>query len=115
MWMILCVLTGKSLAYTRVDFYNAKGQLAAYGRTYPLPSLLLSIFPSFLPFFLPSVPNTQPRKLFPSDHNTSPFYCMCLIVPPVDHTKYVGKSAGHEQDVKFSEDGEKVLEGSDVD
>lgn len=24
---------GKSLAYTRVDFYNAAGQLAAYGRT----------------------------------------------------------------------------------
>ena len=23
---------GKSLAYTRVDFYNAKGQLAAFGR-----------------------------------------------------------------------------------
>ena len=29
----------------------------------------------------------------------------------LDHTKYVGKSAGHAQDVKFSEDGEKVLEG----
>ncbi|KAI0771387.1 Thioesterase/thiol ester dehydrase-isomerase [Irpex lacteus] len=54
---------GKSLAYTRVDFYNAKGQLAAYGH----------------------------------------------------HTKYVGKSIGHEQDVKFSEDGEKVIEGQDVD
>ena len=23
---------GKSLAYTRVDFYNTQGQLAAYGR-----------------------------------------------------------------------------------
>ncbi|KAL1950346.1 hypothetical protein VTO73DRAFT_5470 [Trametes versicolor] len=54
---------GKSLAYTRVDFYNAKGQLAAYGH----------------------------------------------------HTKYVGKSAGHENDVKFSEDGERVIEGEDID
>ncbi|KAI0087869.1 Thioesterase/thiol ester dehydrase-isomerase [Irpex rosettiformis] len=54
---------GKSLAFTRVDFYNAKGQLAAYGH----------------------------------------------------HTKYVGKSIGHEHDVKFSEDGEKVVEGQDVD
>ncbi|KIP06211.1 hypothetical protein PHLGIDRAFT_107263 [Phlebiopsis gigantea 11061_1 CR5-6] len=54
---------GKSLAYTRVDFYNEKGQLAAYG----------------------------------------------------NHTKYVGKSAGHEQDVKFSEDGETIVEGEDVD
>ena len=32
-----------------------------------------------------------------------------------DHTKYVGKSAGHEQDVKFSEDGETIVEGKDVD
>ncbi|KAI0648101.1 hypothetical protein C8Q79DRAFT_553116 [Trametes meyenii] len=54
---------GKSLAYTRVDFYNAQGQLAAYGH----------------------------------------------------HTKYVGKSAGHQNDVKFSEDGERVIEGEDVD
>lgn len=53
---------GKSLAYTRVDFYNSKGQLAAYGH----------------------------------------------------HTKYVGKSVGHKQDVKFSEDGEEVVEGEDV-
>ncbi|KAI0822222.1 Thioesterase/thiol ester dehydrase-isomerase [Trametes gibbosa] len=53
---------GKSLAYTRVDFYNTKGQLAAYGH----------------------------------------------------HTKYVGKSAGHENDVKFSEDGESIIEGKDV-
>ncbi|KAI0755040.1 Thioesterase/thiol ester dehydrase-isomerase [Daedaleopsis nitida] len=54
---------GKSLAYTRVDFFNAHGQLAAYGH----------------------------------------------------HTKYVGKSAGHKNDVKFSEDGERVIEGADVD
>ncbi|KZV73761.1 Thioesterase/thiol ester dehydrase-isomerase [Peniophora sp. CONT] len=54
---------GRSLAYTRVDFYNAKGDLAAYGT----------------------------------------------------HTKYVGKSAGHEYDVKLSEDGEAVLEGKDID
>ncbi|KAI0769004.1 Thioesterase/thiol ester dehydrase-isomerase [Trametes elegans] len=53
---------GKSLAYTRVDFYNAQGQLAAYGH----------------------------------------------------HTKYIGRSAGHENDVKFSEDGERVIEGKDV-
>lgn len=30
------------------------------------------------------------------------------------HTKYVGKSAGHENDVKFSEDGESVIEGEDL-
>ncbi|GBE85022.1 Thioesterase/thiol ester dehydrase-isomerase [Sparassis latifolia] len=54
---------GKSLAYTRVDFYNAAGQLAAYGH----------------------------------------------------HTKYVGKSAGHKHDVKFSEDGEAIIEGEDID
>jgi len=54
---------GKSLAYTRVDFFNAQGQLAAYGH----------------------------------------------------HTKYVGKSAGHKHDVKFSEDGETVVNGEDVD
>ncbi|THH29113.1 hypothetical protein EUX98_g5077 [Antrodiella citrinella] len=53
---------GKSLAYTRVDFYNSKGQLAAYGH----------------------------------------------------HTKYVGKSAGYEKDVKFSDDGETVIEGQDL-
>ncbi|KAI0070039.1 Thioesterase/thiol ester dehydrase-isomerase [Panus rudis PR-1116 ss-1] len=53
---------GKSLAYTRVDFFIAQGQLAAYGF----------------------------------------------------HTKYVGKSAGHKHDVKFSEDGEKVIEGEDI-
>ena len=27
-------VTGKSLAYTRVDFFNAQGQLAAYGRAF---------------------------------------------------------------------------------
>jgi len=53
---------GKSLAYSRVEFYNAKGQLAAYGH----------------------------------------------------HTKYVGKSAGHKHDVKFSDDGETIVEGEDV-
>ncbi|KAI0259810.1 Thioesterase/thiol ester dehydrase-isomerase [Gloeopeniophorella convolvens] len=31
------------------------------------------------------------------------------------HTKYVGKSVGHADDVKFSEDGEKVIEGKDID
>lgn len=31
-----------------------------------------------------------------------------------DHTKYIGKSAGHKHDVKFSEDGETVVEGEDI-
>ncbi|KAH9179112.1 Thioesterase/thiol ester dehydrase-isomerase [Lactarius sanguifluus] len=31
------------------------------------------------------------------------------------HTKYVGRSIGHSEDVKFSSDGEKVIEGKDVD
>ncbi|KAI0050402.1 Thioesterase/thiol ester dehydrase-isomerase [Auriscalpium vulgare] len=31
------------------------------------------------------------------------------------HTKYVGRSSGHADNVKFSEDGEKILEGSDTD
>ncbi|KAI9465619.1 Thioesterase/thiol ester dehydrase-isomerase [Lactarius psammicola] len=31
------------------------------------------------------------------------------------HTKYVGRSIGHSENVKFSQDGEKVLEGNDVD
>ncbi|KAF9233243.1 thioesterase thiol ester dehydrase-isomerase [Melanogaster broomeanus] len=53
---------GISLAYTRVDFTNADGQLVAYGT----------------------------------------------------HTKYVGKSASDPNKVKFSEDGEKVIEGIDV-
>ncbi|KAI0917246.1 hypothetical protein AcW1_007512 [Taiwanofungus camphoratus] len=54
---------GKSLAFTRVDFHNAAGQLAAYGY----------------------------------------------------HTKYIGRSSGHVHDVKFSDDGETVIEGNDVD
>jgi len=31
------------------------------------------------------------------------------------HTKYVGRSIGHKDNVKFSEDGETVVEGTDVD
>ncbi|KAE9393157.1 thioesterase thiol ester dehydrase-isomerase [Gymnopus androsaceus JB14] len=31
------------------------------------------------------------------------------------HTKYVGKSSTHEKNIKLSEDGEKVLEGEDLD
>ncbi|KAF5360801.1 hypothetical protein D9756_004909 [Leucocoprinus leucothites] len=31
------------------------------------------------------------------------------------HTKYIGKSSAHANNVKLSEDGEKVLEGEDVD
>ncbi|PPQ65407.1 hypothetical protein CVT26_000032 [Gymnopilus dilepis] len=31
------------------------------------------------------------------------------------HTKYVGKSSIHGENVKFSEDGEKVIEGADKD
>ncbi|KIK85960.1 hypothetical protein PAXRUDRAFT_831942 [Paxillus rubicundulus Ve08.2h10] len=53
---------GKSLAYTRVDFTNAKGELVAYG----------------------------------------------------NHTKYVGKSSSDPNNVKFSEDGERIIEGTDV-
>ncbi|TFK40796.1 HotDog domain-containing protein [Crucibulum laeve] len=30
------------------------------------------------------------------------------------HTKYVGKSSSHPSNIKFSEDGEKVIEGDDV-
>jgi len=29
------------------------------------------------------------------------------------HTKYVGKSSSHPENVKFSEDGESVIEGED--
>ncbi|KAI4525237.1 hypothetical protein K525DRAFT_261656 [Schizophyllum commune Loenen D] len=59
------VLTGlgKSLAYTRVDFTNAKGELVAYGH----------------------------------------------------HTKYVGKSGHHDKNVTFTEDGETVVHGEDLD
>ncbi|KAF9220282.1 thioesterase thiol ester dehydrase-isomerase [Gyrodon lividus] len=53
---------GKSLAYTRVDFTTANGELVAYGT----------------------------------------------------HTKYVGRSSSDPNNVKFSEDGEKVIEGIDV-
>ncbi|TFK17407.1 thioesterase thiol ester dehydrase-isomerase [Coprinopsis marcescibilis] len=31
------------------------------------------------------------------------------------HTKYVGKSSSHHDNVKFSEDGETVVEGQDID
>ncbi|KAF9013269.1 thioesterase thiol ester dehydrase-isomerase [Cyathus striatus] len=31
------------------------------------------------------------------------------------HTKYIGKSSSHPSNVKFSDDGEKVLEGEDID
>ncbi|KAH7106346.1 Thioesterase/thiol ester dehydrase-isomerase [Auriculariales sp. MPI-PUGE-AT-0066] len=50
---------GKTLAYTRVDFTNPKGELVAYGH----------------------------------------------------HTKFVGKVGDHPKNVKFSEDGETLLEG----
>ncbi|KAG2010013.1 hypothetical protein CC2G_012872 [Coprinopsis cinerea AmutBmut pab1-1] len=30
------------------------------------------------------------------------------------HTKYIGKSSNHHENVKFSEDGEKVIDGEDV-
>ncbi|KZP33677.1 hypothetical protein FIBSPDRAFT_312896 [Athelia psychrophila] len=53
---------GKSLAYTRVDFFNPTGELVAYGK----------------------------------------------------HTKYVGKTQDHENNVKFSVDGETVVEGQDL-
>ena len=44
----------------------------------------------------------------PIDNHSSPrSFC-------ADHTKYIGKSIGHKDDVKFSEDGETVLEGADV-
>ncbi|PPQ91704.1 hypothetical protein CVT25_012917, partial [Psilocybe cyanescens] len=57
------VLTGmgKQLAYTRVDFTNATGDLVAYGY----------------------------------------------------HTKYIGRSSAHDANVKFTEDGETVIEGVD--
>jgi len=54
---------GKSLAYTRVEFFNSAGDLVAYGH----------------------------------------------------HTKYISKSSSHENNVKFSKDGQTVVEGSDVD
>jgi len=30
------------------------------------------------------------------------------------HTKYIGKAVGHTENVKFSQDGEKVVDGKDV-
>jgi len=53
------IAMGRTLAYTRVEFTNAKGDLVAYGH----------------------------------------------------HTKFVGKALEHEENVKLSEDGEKLLEG----
>ncbi|KZT34456.1 hypothetical protein SISSUDRAFT_275373 [Sistotremastrum suecicum HHB10207 ss-3] len=55
------VAMGRTLAYTRVEFSNAKGDLVAY-----------------------------------------------------DHTKFVGKALEHENNVKFSSDGERVTEGQDI-
>ncbi|KZS92283.1 thioesterase thiol ester dehydrase-isomerase [Sistotremastrum niveocremeum HHB9708] len=56
------VAMGRTLAYTRVEFSNAKGDLVAYGH----------------------------------------------------HTKFVGKALEHENNVKFSSDGERVTEGQDI-
>ncbi|KAI5117926.1 hypothetical protein M0805_002005 [Coniferiporia weirii] len=52
---------GRTLAFTKVDFTNAAGDIVAYGH----------------------------------------------------HTKFVGKAYGHPENVKFTDDGEKVLEGED--
>jgi len=38
-----------------------------------------------------------------------------VLVAYGHHNKYVGKSWNHETNVKFSEDGEKVVEGEDID
>ncbi|KAJ6559178.1 HotDog domain-containing protein [Mycena vulgaris] len=38
-----------------------------------------------------------------------------LLLAYGHHTKYVGKSSEHPKNVKFSEDGEVVIEGKDVD
>jgi len=54
---------GKSLAYTRVEFFDPTGKLVAYGH----------------------------------------------------HTKYVGKSSIHEKNIKFSEDGQSVVDGEEID
>lgn len=88
--------TGKQLAYTRVDFTNPAGDLVAYGCT-------------------------NPSSLKSHDK----------LTVSVDHTKYVGKSSSHpvresfmrrslnlhpinlQENVKFSEDGESVIEGED--
>lgn len=82
---------GKSLAYTRVDFYNAAGQLAAYGRAYPS---LISL-----------------RQRMSADESS---WTLTTGFGSADHTKYIGRSGGHKEDVKFSEDGESVVEGEDV-
>ncbi|KAG6909144.1 hypothetical protein DXG01_001896 [Tephrocybe rancida] len=37
------------------------------------------------------------------------------LQPNADHTKYIGKSSSHPQNIKFSEDGKVVIEGEDVD
>ena len=87
------------MAYTRVDFTNAAGELVAYGRK----TCVLT------------------RKVMRK-----------LIASTPDHTKYVGKSSSDpvsnfdniflqrldnhvQNNVKFSEDGERVIEGNDVD
>ncbi|PIL22481.1 hypothetical protein GSI_15169 [Ganoderma sinense ZZ0214-1] len=96
---------GKSLAYTRVDFYNVQGQLAAYGRCSSSASLTDRRISAVLldQLFLVHV-------IFPIGFSPSPTTPTAL-----DHTKYVGKSAGHKHDVKFSEDGEYLIEGADID
>ncbi|KAJ6585004.1 HotDog domain-containing protein [Mycena capillaripes] len=38
-----------------------------------------------------------------------------LLLAYGHHTKYVGKSSEHPKNVKFSEDGEVVIEGEDID
>ncbi|KAF8123076.1 Thioesterase/thiol ester dehydrase-isomerase [Mycena galopus ATCC 62051] len=38
-----------------------------------------------------------------------------LLLAYGHHTKYVGKSSAHPENVKFSEDGEVVIEGEDID
>ncbi|KAG8817391.1 hypothetical protein FRC17_011249 [Serendipita sp. 399] len=37
-----------------------------------------------------------------------------LKVRPVGHTKFLGKTINHPKNVKFSEDGETVIEGEDL-
>lgn len=62
---------------------------------------------------------SSPRSDVRSSLSSSPF-CRYRgsakgVLAWLDHTKYIGKSIGHESDVKFSEDGERVLEGEDLD
>lgn len=33
-WFLILMILGKSLAYTRVDFFNPTGELVAYGSEY---------------------------------------------------------------------------------